>query len=84
MPIKPEKFPKDFNWWEIWVKHFRSIVNVNGWNDSQVNVTLTICLTSWAIEESERAAHRYVEQEVGYDHPIFEDLLKVLKPKMQR
>ena len=30
-PIKPEKFPgKDFNTWELWVKHYKSVAKANG------------------------------------------------------
>ena len=30
-PIKPEKFPgKDFNRWELWVKHYKSVAKANG------------------------------------------------------
>ena len=35
-PIKPEKFPgKFFNRWELWVKHFKSVVKANRWSDAQ-------------------------------------------------
>ena len=35
-PIKPEKFPgKDFNRWELWVKHYKSVAKANGWTDQQ-------------------------------------------------
>ena len=63
IPIKPEKFrSKDFDRWDSWVKHFRSIVNVNGWTDSQAIVTLTTFYRSWAFEELERVLSRYVEK----------------------
>ena len=40
-PIKPEKFPgKDFNRWELWVKHFCSVVKANGWSDKQAIAAL--------------------------------------------
>ena len=30
-PIKPEKFPGEFfNRWELWVKHYKSVVKANG------------------------------------------------------
>ena len=33
-PIKPKKFPgKDFNRWELWVKHYKSVAKANGWTD---------------------------------------------------
>ena len=70
MPIKPDKFPsKDFPRWESWVKHFKSIVNVNGWNDSQAIVALSTCLRSWAIEEFDTVPRRYREKEIGYESP---------------
>ena len=35
-PIKPEIFPgKCFNRWELWVKHYKSVVKANGWCDEQ-------------------------------------------------
>ena len=46
-PIKPEKFPgKDFIRWELWVKHYKSVVKANGWNDRQAFAALPACLTS--------------------------------------
>ena len=45
-PIKPEKFPgKDFNRWELWVKHYKSVANTNGWTDQQALEALPACLT---------------------------------------
>ena len=50
-PIKPEKFPGTFfNRWELWVKHFKSVVKANGWSDMQAIEALPACLTSWAVE----------------------------------
>ena len=52
LPIKPGKFPgKDFNRWELWVKHYKSVVKANGWKDRQAIAALPACLTSWAVEE---------------------------------
>ena len=46
-PIKPEKFPgKFFNRWELWVKHYKSVVKANGWSDEQAIEALPACLTS--------------------------------------
>ena len=45
--IKPEKFPeKDFNRWEIWLKHYKSVAKVNGWTDQQAIAALPACSTS--------------------------------------
>ena len=53
-PIKPEKFPgKNFNRWDLWVMHFKSVVKANGWSDEQAIEALPACLTSWAVEEFE-------------------------------
>ena len=46
-PIKPEKFPgKVLNRWELWVKHYKSVVKANGWSDMQAIEALPACLTS--------------------------------------
>ena len=59
-PIKPEKFPgKCFNRWELWVKHYKSVVKTNGWSDMQAIEALPACLTSWAIEEFETVPRHY-------------------------
>ena len=51
-PIEPEKFPGNcFNRWELWVKHYKSIVKVNRWSDAQAIEAFPACLTSWALEE---------------------------------
>ena len=42
------------------------------------------CLTSWAIEEFETVPRRYITKEPGCYHPRFDELLEVLKPKMQQ
>ena len=84
-PIKPEKFPgKDFNRWELWVKHYKSVAKANGWTDQQAIAALPACLTSWAAEEFETVPRKYIEKVPGEDAPIFETLLEVLKPKMQQ
>ena len=84
-PIKPEKFPgKDFNRWELWVKHYKSVVKANGWNDRQAIAALPACLTSWAVEEFETVPRRFVEKLPGQTAPRLEWLLEELKPKMQQ
>ena len=42
------------------------------------------CLTSWAIEEFETVPQRYIEKEPGSYPPRFDELLEILKPKMQQ
>ena len=84
-PIKPEKFPgKFFNRWELWVKHFKSVVRVNRWSDMQAIEALPACLTSWAVEEFETVPRQYVEKVLGEKTPQFDTLLTVLEPKMQQ
>ena len=84
-PIKPEKIPgKDFNRWELWVKHYKSLAKANGWTDQQAIAALPACLTSWAVEEFETVPHKYIEKVPGEEAPIFELLLEVLKSKMQQ
>ena len=84
-PFKPEKFPsKDYNRWENWVKYFMAVAKANGWNDSQKIAAMPTCLTSWAIEKFETVARRYITKEPGCYHPRFDELLEVLKPKMQQ
>ena len=84
-PIKSEKFPgKDFNRWELWVKHYKSVAKANGWTDQQAITALPTCLTSWAVEEFETVPRKYIEKVPGEEAPIFETLLEVLKPKMQQ
>ena len=80
-PIKPEKFPgKDFNRWELWVKHYKSVAKANGWTDQQA----IAALPSWTVEEFETVPRKYIETVPGEEAPIFETLLEVLKPKMQQ
>ena len=84
-PIKPEKFPgKDFNRWELWVKHYKSVAKANGWTDQQAIAALPACLTSWAVEEFKTVPRKYIEKVPGEEAPVFETLLEVLKPKMQQ
>ena len=84
-PIKPEKFPgKDFNRWELWVKHYKSVAKANGWTDQQAIAESPACLTSWAVEEFETVPRKYIEKVPGEEAPIFETLLEILKPKMQQ
>ena len=84
-PIKPEKFPgKDFNRWELWVKHYKSVAKANGCTDQQAIAALPACLTSWAVEEFETVPRKDIENIPGEEAPIFETLLDFLKPKMQQ
>ena len=84
-PIKPERFPgKDFNRWELWVKHYKSVAKVNGWSDQQAIAALQACFTSWAVEEFERVPCKYIEKFPGEASPNFSNLLEVLKPKLQQ
>ena len=45
---------------------------------------MATCLTSWAIEEFETIPRRYIKKELGCYSPQFDELLEVLKPKMQQ
>ena len=84
-PIKPEKFPgKDFNRWQLWVRHYKSVAKANGWTDQQAIAALPACLTSWAVEEFETVPRKYIEKVPGEEAPIFETLLEILKPKLQQ
>ena len=84
-PIKPEKFPgKDFNRWELCVKHYKSVAKGNGWTDQQAIVALPACLRSWAVEEFETVPRECIEKVPGEEAPIFQTLLEILKPKMQQ
>ena len=84
-PIKPEKFPGNCcNRWELWVKHYKSVVKANGWSDEQAIEALPACLTSWAVEEFETVPRHYVEKVLGEKSPQFDALLEVLEPKMQQ
>ena len=65
-PIKPERFPgKDFDRWELWVKHYKSVAKANGWSDQQAIAALPACLTSWAVEEFEMVPRKYIEKIPG-------------------
>ena len=84
-PIKPEKFPgKFFNRWELWVRHYISVVKANRWSDAQAIEALPACLTSWALEEFETVPRHYVEKVMGEKSPRFDALVEVLEPKMQQ
>ena len=84
-PIKTEKFPgKDFNRWELWVKHYKSVAKVNVWTDQQAIAARPACLTSWAVDEFETFPRKYIEKVPGEEAAIFETLLEILKPKMQQ
>ena len=72
-PVKPEKFPgKDFNRWELWVKHYKSVAKANGWTDQQAIAALPACLTSWAVEEFETVPRKYIEKVPGEEAQLLE------------
>ena len=84
-PIKPEKFPGNcFSRWELWVKHYKSVVKANGWSDEQAIEAIPVCLTSWAVEDFETVPRHYVEKVLGEKTPQLDALLEVLEPKMQQ
>ena len=84
-PIKPLKFSGNcFNRWELWVKHYKSVVKANGWSDMQSIEALPGCLISWGVEEFETVPRHYVENVLGEETPQFDALLAVLEPKMQQ
>ena len=84
-PFKPEKFPgKDFNRWELWVKHYKPVAKANGWTDQQTIAALPACLTSWAVEEFETVPRKYIEKVPGESAPVFETLSEIRKPEMQQ
>ena len=84
-PIKPEKFPgKCFNRWELWVKHYKSVVKANGWSDMKAIEALPACLTSWAVEEFETVPGHYVEKVLGENTLQYDALPEFLEPKMQQ
>ena len=65
-PIKPEKLPgRFFNRWELWVKHYKSLVKANGWSDMQAIEALPPCLTSWVVEKFETVHRHWVEKVLG-------------------
>ena len=83
--IKPERFPgKDFNRWELWVKHYKSVAKANGWTDQQAIAALPACLNSWAVEEFETVPRNYIEKLPGEPSPTFSILIEGLRPKMQQ
>ena len=72
---KPEKFSgKCLNRWELWVKHYKSVVKANGWYDMQAIEALPACLTSWAVEEFETVPRHFVEKVLGDKTPKFDAL----------
>ena len=83
--IKPEKFPgKDFNRWELWVKHYKAVAKAIGWTDQQAIEALPACLTSWAVGEFKTVPRNYIEKVPRESAPVFETLLEILKPKIQQ
>ena len=83
-PIKPEKVPgKDFNRWELWVKHYKTVAKTNGWTDQQAITALPACLTFWAVEEFETVPRKYIEKVRVEADPTFETLFDILEAKMQ-
>ena len=65
-PIKPEKLSgKFFSRWELWVKHYKSVVKANGWSIMQPMEAFPACLTSWAVEEFETVPRQFVEKGSG-------------------
>ena len=84
-PTKPEKFPGNcFNRWELWVKHYKSVVKANGWSDEQAIEAHPACLRSWTVEEFETVPRHYVEIVLGEKTPNFDKSLAKLEPKMQQ
>ena len=84
-PIKPEKFPgKDFNRWELCVKHYRFVTKANGWTNQPAIAAHPASLTFWAVEDFETVPREYIQKVPGEAGPIFENLLEILKPKMQQ
>ena len=65
-PIKPEKFPrKDFNIWEFWVEHYKSVVKLNGWTYQSASAALPACLMSRAVEEFQTVLCKYIDKVPG-------------------
>ena len=84
-PIKLVKFPgKDFNTWELMLKHYKSVSKANCGTDQQAIAALPACLTSWAEEKLQTVPRKYIEKTTGEAAPIFETLLENLKPKWQQ
>ena len=83
--IKPEKFPgKDFNRWDLWVKHYKAVAKAIGWTDHQAVEALLACLISWAVGEFKTVPRIYIEKVPRESAPVFETLLEILKPKIQQ
>ena len=83
--IRPEKFPGDvFDRWELWVKHYKSVVKANGLSDMPAIEAVPACLTSWVVEEIETVPRQYVDKGLGKMTPQFDALLAVLEPKTQQ
>jgi len=84
-PIKAEKIPgKLFNRWELWVRHYKSVVKANGWSDMQAIEAIPTCLTSCAVEDFETVPRQYVEKVLSEKNPQFDASLEMLEPKMQQ
>ena len=84
MPINTEIFPgMFFNRWELWVKHYKSVVKANGWSDMRAIEALPACLT-WAVEEFETVPRHFVEKVLGEKTPQFDSSLELVEPKMQQ
>ena len=60
------------------------MAKANGWTDQQAIAALPTCLDSWAVEEFETVARKFLEKAAGKEAPIFETLLEILKPRMQQ
>ena len=84
-PIKLEKFPgKFFIPWEMWVKHYKSVVKANGWSDMQAIEAFLAGLAWWAVEEFETVPRHFVEKVLGEKTPQSDALLEVLELKTQQ
>ena len=76
-PTEPQRFlGKDFNRWELWVKHYKSVAKANGWTDQQAIATLPACLTSCSVKEFKTVPRKYIEKVPGEGAPIVETLLE--------
>ena len=72
-PIRPQKFlGKDFNRWELCVKHYKTVAQASGWTDQQAIAALPAGLTSWVVEEFETVQRNYIEKVPGESAPIFD------------
>ena len=64
--IKPEKLPgKEFNGWDLWVKHYKSVAKENGSTDQQAFAAFSACLTSWSAEEFKTNPRKCIEKVPG-------------------